>query len=41
MIDSTTIGIDLGGTNIRGGLVKGKEITSVQSQRIKKDGSTA
>jgi glucokinase len=28
------IGIDLGGTNIRGGLVKGNELTSVASERI-------
>jgi glucokinase len=37
MINSNTIGIDLGGTNIRGGLVKGKDITNIQSQRIKKN----
>jgi len=31
---TNTIGIDLGGTNIRGGLVNGKELTNITSERI-------
>ncbi|MBL7698833.1 MAG: ROK family protein [Chitinophagaceae bacterium] len=31
---TNTIGIDLGGTNIRGGLVNGKQIVQIESQRI-------
>lgn len=34
MIYTNTIGIDLGGTNIRGGLVNGKELKNIQSGRI-------
>jgi glucokinase len=41
MIDANTIGIDLGGTNIRAGLVKGRQLASIKTQRIKKDGSAA
>jgi glucokinase len=41
MTDATTIGIDLGGTNMRAGLVKGRELASIKSQKIKKDGSAA
>lgn len=41
MIKGNTIGIDLGGTNIRGGLVTGKEITAISSERIKKKGTAA
>jgi glucokinase len=41
MIDANTIGIDLGGTNIRAGLVKGKQLTSTKSEKIKKDGAAA
>ena len=31
---TNTIGIDLGGTNIRGGLVNGKELRNISSQKI-------
>jgi len=31
---TNTIGIDLGGTNIRGGLVNGKELNNITSERI-------
>lgn len=31
---TNTIGIDLGGTNIRGGLVNGKQIVKIESERI-------
>jgi glucokinase len=34
MIYTNTIGIDLGGTNIRGGLVNGTELKSIHSERI-------
>lgn len=34
MIYTNTIGIDLGGTNIRGGLVNGKQIETIASERI-------
>jgi glucokinase len=34
MIDENTIGIDLGGTNIRAGLVKGKQLANITSERL-------
>jgi glucokinase len=34
MIYTNTIGIDLGGTNIRGGLVNGRELKNTHSERI-------
>jgi glucokinase len=34
MIYTNTIGIDLGGTNIRGGLVNGRELKNIHSERI-------
>lgn len=34
MIYTNTIGIDLGGTNIRGGLVNGRELKDIRSERI-------
>lgn len=36
MTDAQTIGIDLGGTNIRAGLVNGKELSGIISERINK-----
>jgi glucokinase len=41
MIDHTTIGIDLGGTNIRAGLVNGRSLTTVTSERLLSAGSEA
>src|ERR1044072_4090272 len=38
MINSDTIGIDLGGTIIRAGRVRGREIASVRSEKIIRDG---
>ena len=38
-MNSKTIGIDLGGTNIRAGVVWNKQITSVSSVKIIKDGA--
>ena len=34
MIYTNTIGIDLGGTNIRGGVVNGRELKNILSERI-------
>ncbi len=39
MQNEYTIGIDLGGTNIRGGLVRGKNLSAIVSQRINAQGS--
>lgn len=39
MINSNTIGIDLGGTNIRAGKVIGKEIAKIGTEKIKKNGA--
>jgi len=41
MTNRKTIGIDLGGTNIRGGLVDGNAIIKENSQRINKQGTAA
>jgi glucokinase len=38
-MNNSIIGIDLGGTNIRGGLVEGKTLSSITSQKIKVDGT--
>ncbi|MCW3113425.1 MAG: hypothetical protein JWR18_1821 [Segetibacter sp.] len=38
-MNKSVIGIDLGGTNIRGGLVEGKTLSSITSQKIKVDGT--
>lgn len=38
-MNNSVIGIDLGGTNIRGGLVEGKTLSSITSQKIKVDGT--
>lgn len=38
MSNQYTIGIDLGGTNIRGGLVNGKELSGITSERINSQG---
>lgn len=38
-MNNSAIGIDLGGTNIRGGLVEGKTLSSITSQKIKVDGT--
>jgi glucokinase len=35
----TILGIDLGGTNIRGGLVQGNDLSGIVSQKINSDGS--
>lgn len=39
MIYTHTIGIDLGGTNIRGGLVHGRELKSIHSEKINSKGT--
>ena len=39
MSDKNIIGIDLGATNIRGGLVSGAQLTQIKSRRIKSSGS--
>ena len=39
MIYTNTIGIDLGGTNIRGGLVNGRELKNIHSERINQKAS--
>src|SRR5215471_2007351 len=39
MSKETILGIDLGGTNIRGGLVTENSLSSVVSQRVTSDGS--
>jgi glucokinase len=39
MIYTNTIGIDLGGTNIRGGLVNGKELKNIRSEKINQKAS--
>lgn len=41
MINAKTIGIDLGGTNIRAGVVTGNEITKIISQRLNKTAAAA
>ena len=38
-MNSNTIGIDLGGTNIRAGHVQGKQITSINAEKIIKNGA--
>jgi glucokinase len=38
-MNNSVIGIDLGGTNIRGGLIEGKTLSSITSQKIKVDGT--
>ena len=39
MQNKTILGIDLGGTHIRGGLVQGKQLSTIQSRRFKTQGS--
>ncbi len=39
MNDKIIIGLDLGATNIRGGLVRGMELSNIQSKRINRAGS--
>ncbi len=39
MSNRTTIGIDLGGTNIRGGVVKGNRLSGILQQRLAAQGS--
>lgn len=39
MIEEYTIGIDLGGTNIRGGLVKGRQLMTTHSERLNAQGT--
>ena len=39
MNDKKIIGIDLGATNIRGGLVNGSELSKINSKRINSKGS--
>src|SRR5690349_14593376 len=41
MIDANTIGIDLGGTNIRAGLVRGRQLASITSDKIKREAAAA
>jgi len=38
-LNNQTIGIDLGGTNIRGGLVSEDNLSSILSQKINASGS--
>lgn len=39
MYKGTVIGVDLGGTNVRCGLVEGSEITAIKGQRIRSGGT--
>jgi glucokinase len=39
MSNQYTIGIDLGGTNIRGGLVNGKNLSAIKSEKINSQGT--